>query len=185
MRYMILRVDTVYWHNQDIYAQLRSPYDMQVAIALWKPEPFAKDPQEEYTVNGKAPLPDLLGTGSITWLMSEKLLGLLRNAGVEFESFPVKLYDRKSTVPVAKQYGLFHLLSVQPMVDLERSNITRSDDVERIELLQLGRDAPAMARDNYLDSLVFVREDLYNRIVKEGITGCWWQDPQKYQFILH
>lgn len=180
MEYNILRAETIYWRNQEVRAKLQSPYDMQVAIDLWKPEPFARDPLQEYNVNGKAPLPDLLRTGSIAWLMSERFLELLRNAGVQFEGFPVKLYDRKSRELVPKHYQLFHLLQVQPVIDLQRSNISRGDHIDQIELIPYGEDGPVMTRDSFMASLVFVREDLREQIIAAEFTGCWWLTIEDY-----
>jgi hypothetical protein len=133
VEYTILRAGTIYWHNQEVRAKLQSPYDMQVAIDLWNPDPFTHDPLQEYTVNGKAPLPDPLRTGSIAWLMSKRLPDLLRYTGVQFEGFQVKLYDRKSRELVPKHYQLFHLLQVQPVIDLQSSNITGYEHIDQIE----------------------------------------------------
>lgn len=185
MNYSIIGIEWNFWRNQWLTAKLKSPYNMQLAINLWKPEPLGEDPHLEYTVNGRAPLPDLLGTGSITWLMSGRFLRLLRQVSVRFESFSVKLYDRKSGELVQKEYEVFHLLQVQPVVDLERSNITSIEHIERIELIQFGEeDAPRMARDSFLSSEVFVREDLRDKIIDEGITGCYWTKPEEFQFII-
>jgi len=184
MNYSFLNMDWIAWRNQWVIATLKSPFNMQLSIDLWKPEPLAEDPQLEYSVNGRAPLPDLLGTGTVRWLMSKRFLDLLHRAGVLFESFPVKLYDRKSGEVVQKEFEVFHLLKVQPIVDLNRSNIKNNEHIERIELIEFGEEGPKMARDSYLGSKVFVREDLREQIISAGITGCNWDKWEDYQFII-
>lgn len=184
MKYLILIPDDPGWKNKPLFAKIDSRVDFALSRALWDSLPLQSHPKLSFSIPKAAPLPDFLSTGTTLWLFSQKLLRLLRAMGVNFESFPIILHDRKGNL-LNYEIELFHLLQICPIIDQNRSVIQNSTHIEKIELVDMGIEPEySMIRDSYLRSRVFVREDLYDAMIREGITGCSWLKPSEYKFIL-
>jgi hypothetical protein len=70
--------------------QMRKPH-------WWEAEPWIPPPPHlTFAVRSKAPLPDNYFTGTVFDLYSARLIALLRDAGVRFETFPVTIIDKKT-----------------------------------------------------------------------------------------
>ena len=126
-------------------------------------------------------IPDLIISG-VFWLLTNRFLQILKDSDVVYESFPVILSGKKTTLT---NYQLFHLLQVRPIVNVQQSVIHDAENIERITLFEM-IEIPefSMIRDTFLRSRVFVREDLIQRIQQEGITGCDWMEPSEYSFSV-
>jgi len=148
---------------------------------VWEPEKLENLPDLNFKINSTNLLPDAFQPG-VFWLFSNRLIKLLRDSGVLFESFPVTLIGKMATIT---DYQLFHLLHIIPIVDLENSVMTGRNHIDRIELLEMDETPEnSMIRDSYLGSKVFVREDLIQKMEQEGITGFNWNEPSEYNFHL-
>lgn len=60
-------------------------------------------------------------TGTRFDLYSKRLISILRAAGVQFETVPATLVDRKTREPLPVAYEVFHLLEVHPALEVYRA----------------------------------------------------------------
>jgi hypothetical protein len=153
--------------------QMRKPH-------WWEAEPWIPPPPRlTFAISSKAPLVDNYSTGGMVFdLYSARLVRLLRDAEVRFETFPVKILDKKTheelttltdkktgkALPV--DYEIFHLL--------ER----RSRKEARAD--QASGNPRLMFREADHISMVFIHEDLKVILDREKITGCEYTPGDRY-----
>jgi hypothetical protein len=98
---------------------------------------------------------------------------MFEEAGVQFETFPATVVDRKTKEPVPVSYQVFHLLKVYPALHVSRAT-SGPPIISRVELVpekwQLHR-RPFFRADESHD-IVLIRDDLRNHLVEKGISGC-------------
>lgn len=133
------------------YLQLRK-------VHWWEAKPWIPPPTPlVFALDPKAPHLDNYFTGTLFDLYSARLISLLREAEVRFETFPAQILDSNTGGTVPLEYEVFHLLekrsykSVGTLQDSPRRLLFR--DAERFEL-------------------VFIHEDLKATLDKAGISGC-------------
>lgn len=186
MHYKILKSSVIAWKDKLLYAKRTRPFPEKLATLLWNALPIPYQPDLEFKVDSTAPLPDLLETGAVLWLISPKLLDLFRRWQIVFESFPVHLIDSNSSQPINAEYALFHLMKIHPIVDREKSDIKPDhSSFKNLVLTALdNRLEYALVRDAFLRSLVFVREDLLAEMIRMNITGYSLAEVHQYHFSL-
>lgn len=186
MDYKFLRCDMPAWRNKPVYAKRIHPHPEGLESIVWDASPLPYQPELAFAVDGTAHLPDLLGTGGVLWLISHKFSELLQTWKIPFESFPVSLVDSKSNQLLKVEYALFHLMQIQPIIDLNKSNISPDRTVvESLVLKELARvSGYALVRDSFLRAHVFVREDLLEQMVNMNITGYYLEEVHQYRFSL-
>jgi hypothetical protein len=194
MEYKILIGTSPGWIGNPIIVKLLSDltYQFDLIKAIWQSQRLKEAPKLEFKINQTTSLPDLILAGPI-WIISNRLLVILKNYGVVFESFPVTLFGDDAVIT---NYYLFHLLQVRSIIDLQNSKIQKQeirlpdsvihvDEIEGITLLEMERNAElSMIRDSFLTNLVFLREDLINLLEQEQVTGFRCLNPKEYHFNL-
>jgi hypothetical protein len=183
MDYKILISTSPGWSDKPIEANLTTHIDVfGFSKTILSSEKIKDVPNLVFDINQEINLPDFISSG-VFWLFSDRLLEILKRYSFSFESFPVTLEGERT---ILKNYHLFHLLEVKPIVNLEKSKIQSRTNVEHIELYDFFEiNPPAMVRDSFLLSLVFVREDVVHAIQSEKILGCEWMEPADYKFVLN
>jgi len=171
------------WTTRPITLTPLMPTDdyLNLGRVLLNSEKLVNLPALEFSVDTpKKHLPDFMSLGPV-WLLSVRFIELLRDYGVLFESFSIRLNTRLET---CDDYHLFNLLQICPIVDIGKSNIHGLTDYDNLILLELNNTSEfSMVRDNFLRK-IFVRDDLIQEILQKNISGCEWEDPADYSFHL-
>src|SRR5262245_32652587 len=197
--YYVMEPDICIFRNQELQAvpvgdtadhQMREPH-------WWLAEPWIPPPQTlVFAINSKAPLLDNYDTGTLFDLYSMRLIRLLRDAAIRFETFPATLLDRKTKQVLSAQSEIFHMLEKQDVMDEKKSQISdefqldhlsatdpKGEDAEldqvywdalhirRLELTSsAARSKRLMFRVRNHEHLVLVHSDLKAMLDQAGIT---------------
>lgn len=140
-----------------------------------------------FAVNAMAPLLDnyFAGGGSFD-LFSTRLVSLLREVGVRFETFPATLVDRDTGLILTAEYELFHLLEEYAVVDelVEEWNAKHRSDLvtstisgstaagnpsAKVDAVQVAHRPMFRLEDQ---ALVVIHQNLKTILEEAGITGC-------------
>ena len=112
--YMFIKADHYPWRNRSVQAEIHGAVP-ETAPHGWEGVPLTTPPPHlTFAVSAKAPMLDNYFTGTEFDLYSERLIRLLRAAGVQGETFPATLVDRKTKKPLPAACKVFHLLEVYP-----------------------------------------------------------------------
>jgi hypothetical protein len=129
-------------------------------------------PDLTFAVSAKGPMLDNYFTGTRFDLYSEKLVALLKDAGVQFEIFPATIINRKTKEPLSVHYQVFHLLEVHSALEVYRT--TGSPPlIERLELVEekwKAHQRPFFRVQESVD-IVLMHQDLKQQLDAVGITG--------------
>lgn len=144
---------------------------------VWEKERFPGLGNQVFKINQTRKLPDIILSG-IFWICTNRLINLFDDFGVNFESYPTKLLHKDEEI---LDYQFFHLLQVFPVIDMEKS-IVQGHDIENIKLIQVD-DTPenSLVRDSYHSNLLFIREDLLQKLVEGKITGWETAELETYR----
>ncbi len=157
------------WHNKILQAWPvgdTASHQMREKPHWWEAKPLLPPPPHlMFAINPKAPLLDNYFTGMLFDLYSERLIEILRDAGIRFETFPATVIDNRTLETMPVKYQVFHLLQ-----SCSRQTIRTMPDPEK--RLPMWRDAKWM-------DMVFIHENLKAVLDKEKITGCRY-DPKSY-----
>lgn len=158
------------------YAQLgfRSPL---------QDEPYNVELDLIYRVNPKHPFPDNYMDSFGFKLFSERLVDLMDAFGVRFEVFPVKLVSKHGTIEPAPRYFAFHSLEgVRNAMDESRSEWTGDwhNGIPRLVLDYSKFEHRPIFKCNHI-YVPLMREDLKQEILRQGISGFEFLDPEQYR----
>jgi hypothetical protein len=103
-------------------------------------------------------------------LYSQRLLTILAQAGVRFQSFPAILVDVESNAIISTNYAVFHLLECYPAIDIEQSTATHL-----ILTTAFLHHARPLFRPAEAFNRMFIRQDLRTQLQEEEITGCLYE----------
>src|SRR5262245_17098522 len=160
-----------------------------------------------FFVDARAPMLDNYFTGMEFDLYSSRLVQLMQDAGVQFESLPAALLDRKTRQVLPAQYEVFHLLEKCDVIDEDKSDmgdlssvieVTKLDrikDAERIRdifikglsvnrlvLKELSAKPESMLfRIERRENLVLIHDDLKTILEAAEITGCQYTRTDEFQ----
>jgi len=134
-------------------------------------------------------------------LYSTKLIDLIQAAGVVFETSPAVLLDKKTQQPLARSYGVFHLLEKYPAIDAAKSDMgVKSNPQEdtnaasvadwkahkTIRKLVLTEAALQAQRQLFCiegrEVIVLIHQDLKAALENAGISGCLYTPVADYRF---
>ena len=96
--YWIFRTDWIDWKGELQHAELvESPWEPLQKPEWWGNIPIP-DPRPSFVfrIDSCAPFLDNYATGTKFNIYSEKLISLLKNMGVNFETFPASFFDKRS-----------------------------------------------------------------------------------------
>jgi hypothetical protein len=131
-----------------------------------------------FSIDKKAPLLDNYQTDRDLDLFSERLITILRAAGVRFETFPANLIDYKTNDIIPVLYEVFHLLESYACADLQHSTdglLTLSEDC-----LHRGRPFFRLVE---APQIVLIHRDLQATLEAAHVTGCQYTSLSEYQNI--
>jgi hypothetical protein len=138
----------------------------------------------EFTVSyDNVPYPDNFFTGSEFDLYSENLVQILSDFNIPFESFAVVIKSKKS-IPIEKIYKNFRLLSVEDAVDEKRSTISLTKIKKIILKNYYYEKSFYMFRLKTRLNIVIIHEEVKNKILSSGITGCKFIPISDFQLGL-
>lgn len=165
----------------------------------WDAKPIrTKLPKFHFLFSSDKLFPDAYWTGAEFELYSSRLIKILREAGVKFETFSAEIRVKKK-IDLPKQYKVFHLLELYPAIDqklshenLSSTNIgTSIQEMMFIEIRKLVltksclRAKRPMFRIKELPNLVLIHETLRAKLDAEGFTGYKCVAVEDYKFSLH
>ncbi len=170
--YFVFKSEIESWRNQTIRAIAQGEFP-EFQPDWWDAQPITpKLPTTIFSINSKAPIFDVYFTGGINEPYSKKLLNILSSAGIQFETFPAIMIDRKTLQPLPLEYEVFHLLEMYPAFDMtitERGigyirNLTLTEECLNSKKL--------MFRAKESANLVLMHQDLKDILDANNITGC-------------
>ena len=115
-------------------------------------------------------------------LYSEKLIKLMKEFEVKFESFPVEMVDKEGKKLTGLEYHVFHpLLDYVDAMDKEKSHWSGKDDrgVNGLILKEKFKEQPIFLLEDICIPLM--RDDLKQEIEKKDITGFGFLRPSRYK----
>ena len=116
----------VQWQGINLHAEMRSelPTEWSMKHDWWMSTPLKELlPILTFSIHGAAPRIDNYFTGNQFTLYSEKLIALLAQTGIQYETFSVSIIDQETGNAIEHPYQLLHLLEIAPAIDTERSII--------------------------------------------------------------
>jgi hypothetical protein len=180
--YFAFNSDLKTWRNKPLIAR-SEPLLADCEPHWWLAQPLTKKPDRfKFFIPKNGQRLDNYCSGSEIDMYSQKIIDIISDHGVCFESFPADVFDAKSGELLSSDgYRAFHLLEIRPSVDLGKSTITR---IDRGELPTLSVVKPVVLYQEILDcpKPLFRMEDFFNHVLihqslrdsfdKAGITGC-------------
>ncbi len=170
------------WHLQTVQAGVMFYGFYELQRQMWNCAPLEHVPPLAFTIDRRWPRPDNYFTGNLFQVYSERLIRLLRDSGVHFESWPVPLVDRKTNTELPDRYELFHLL------ECHRGLSPKSEfDAERRQIYKLVltqkclQASPLLFRLQERRNIVLMREDMRMLLKQEGITGFRYVALENYR----
>jgi hypothetical protein len=186
--YFIFDAKLLSYKGSNVQAKLLNPLDWETGLK-WRygnstPLQLLSDdlPVFRFEVKQHGPQPDNYWTGAGVDLFSERLIRLLDQSAVQYQSFITEIQERSTTRRVLDSYKVFRPLEVFPLINLHQSII--SDDGARIKKLvldqEIQQEGPIMFLDSNFRELLFVRDDLKLKIEQQTITGCRFRTIDEY-----
>ena len=178
--YFVFREVVKSWHNQIIRAIAQAEFP-DTQPHWWAVKPInPKLSTNVFAINSKAPIVDVYFTGSIFHPYSKKVLNLLRSVGIQFETFPAIMIDRKTQQPLPLEYEVFHLLEMYPAFDMTLTeegtgyirNLTLTEECLNSKKL--------MFRVEEAADLVLMHQDLKDLLDANNITGCLYTPVDQF-----
>jgi hypothetical protein len=117
-----------------------------------------------FEINPKAPHLDNYFTGTIMDLYAERLIDLLGQSDIAFETFPAILLDKKTDEILPLKYQVFHLLDSYSIKGLR----ARDEEGKVISVLAPKR----MFRLTEYRNLVIVHQEVKDTLEAAQMTGC-------------
>jgi hypothetical protein len=116
--YYSLESKIISWNDRLVQAKLVNE-DLAYQPHWWLCDPVVTQlPLLKFAIDPAAPKPDNYWTGMEIDLYSARLINILRDMGVRFETFPVMLIDKTTSAAIDVQYKAFHLLDMYPVSKL-------------------------------------------------------------------
>lgn len=184
--YYVFQAAVLSWRNHTLWAEIQGgrPLFPEYEPNWWKAQPLEQPlPHLTFMINEKAPKPDNYDTGTEFDLYSPRLIAVLREIGIQFETFPAEIIDRKTKKPLEVEYAIFHLLEKAEGIDMEKSDydVDSPYDIRHLvmtdESLHQGK---LLFRDRNFMQLVLMHEQLKTQLDKVGITGCSFTPVEEY-----
>ena len=181
--YYVFRPAIVTWRKSLLYAHIQGgrPTFPEYDPFWWDCVPQRKPfPHFRFLVNARAPRLDNYNTGTEFDLYSARLLSLLHQAEVPFETFPATLVDRKTLQILPDQYETFHLLDESPALDEVRT-VVNSRGIDKLVLTNdfLQSQKPLVRISQYR-SMVLIHRKLKQKFDEWKITGCHYTHVDEY-----
>lgn len=138
-------------------------------------------PMFHFQVRGGVAHPDNYFTGANLDLYSTRLVEVMRDhTDFRFELFPAELLVKDTGVCLESEFFVFRLLQTFPLLDAQRCTLRRYALIEAQINEKTQDDAPALFRDETFPHLVFIRNDLKERIEKLDMKGCQFKTLDDY-----
>jgi hypothetical protein len=186
--YTVVKSELRTWRNRILQAEIQLQGAFPETHPHWWagiPLTVLPPPDLTFAVSAKGPMLDNYFTGNEFDLYSERLIALLREAGVRFETFPATIVDRKTKEPLSVRYEVFHLLEVHPALEVYE---TTSEDslAEQLELVAEKWQAHQRPffRAQEAEDIVLIHRTLRQHLEAEGITGCRFTPVEEYNIDL-
>lgn len=179
--YFVFKAAQYVWRNRILQAEIQGEVP-ETHPHWWDGVPLTTPPPHlTFAVSAKGPMLDAYFTGNEFDLYSARLIGLLGEAGVQFETFPATLIDRKTKTPLAVDYAVFHLLEVHPALDVRHA--TKGPPVvERAKFNRekVGQHERLFFRAQEAAHIVLIHVSLKQYFNEQGITGCRYEDIEEF-----
>jgi hypothetical protein len=183
--YWVVRNAWISWREKDLYAAIIDiPWEPLQEPLWWGNIPIPEPrPNFKFRIDSQAPLPDNYVTGNEFSLYSERLIGLLRAAGVKHETFTTQLFDEVTNTPLAPSHKVFRLLEMAAGVDEEKSVYENKKIIGKLTPLI----KQIALKESFLESripmarlaselhIVLIYEELKRILEQNEITGFYYR----------
>lgn len=177
--YVVVKAELRSWRNRILQAEIQGEVP-ETHPHWWDGVPLTTPPPHlTFAVSAKGPMLDNYFTGTRFDLYSERLITLLREAGVQCETFPATLVDRKTKAPLPVVYEVFHLLDVYPALDVYDSDDPSILEAELNEKRIAQHNHPFF-RVQEFKGIVLINETLRQHLDAAGIQGCQYMTIEEY-----
>ena len=181
-RYFVFKAGQVSWRNRILQAEIQLEGDFpETEPHWWDGIPLTTPPPHlTFAVSAKGPMLDNYFTGNEFDLYSERLIALLREAGVHFETFPATLVDRKTKEPLPVAYEVFHLLEVHPALEVHWTT-SGPPVIEKLDLIseKWMQHQRSFFRAQEAPNIVLIDTTVKHQCDAIGITGCKYTTPEE------
>ena len=138
-------------------------------------------PSFRFEVRKKVAHPDNYWNGASRELYSERLLAIMQDTGVRYETFDAEICERNSDVRVLEDYRVFRLIETFPLVDPEQTVEEGNIIIRKMALRsEFAVEPPPIFLDENYRYLTFVNSDLRKLIEERNITGCSFRTIDQY-----
>jgi hypothetical protein len=180
LMYFIIRPDLKTWRGKMLMAR-SEPLLKDCEPHWWLAQPLTKTPERfKLFILKDGPKLDNYSCGSGIDVYSKKMIDVIADHGVSFETVPVDVFDSKSKEKLDVEYFAFHLLEIYPSINLEESMVAYYEEspgaisaiknmVLKEEILEMPK---PLFRMEELFGFVLIHQSLKNSFEKAGITGC-------------
>jgi hypothetical protein len=175
MLYTLLSAEIRSYRNAILYAPIVGDVP-EVSPHWWDATPLQTVlPTLRFAFNNKAPLPDNVDSGTIFDLYSERMIALLSEFGIRFETFPALIINRKTNAVLSDTHRIFHLLEKYPAFDHKKSFVNKP-----MVSLQCMQEPRYLFRDTKHSDLVVIHQELRAVFEEKKITGCHYRPVEDY-----
>ncbi len=192
--YWVFHANWISWQNEDLYAEIvECPWEPMQEPFWWGNIPIPDPrPKFDFLIHSQAPLLDNYVTGNEFSLYSEKLIRIMKECVVKFETFETNLFDKLTKEHLKQTHQVFRLLEMTSAIDENRSVY---EDVEFVngKFLKLRK---LVLIDDFLKSdimmtrleskrdIVLIHDKLRKMLDKEAVTGCRYESIEDYNRML-
>lgn len=190
--YWIYSLRSYVWRNQYVQAKLLTHQDWEAVKrqesgfgfkSIIQDEPYGIDLKLTYQVNPKHPHPDHYFETHSFDLYSKRLINLMRNFDVKFESFPVTMVDKNGEELNNLHYYVFH--SLEGYIDAMDEVASEWQGDTKIGIPRLVLDYTKFAhRPLFVCDKIYwplMRDDLKQEIRRQNITGFEFLALEKFR----
>lgn len=188
--YWIFLTDLIEWKNGLIIGKIINNPRKPLQKPDWWSQDIISDPRPafKFSINPEAPSVDNYPTGTIYDLYSKKLLSILAEEKIAFETFTTNLFDVKTGNQLETSHWVFRLLEMHDALDKKRttfeSKLVRGIRGDWIRKLVLDHDFQKrkiqMTRIETKKDIVIIHDDLKNKLERNNISGCKYQPVDEY-----
>ena len=189
--YYLFETESILWKDEYLYAFLKKniPYDE----VSWFSEPRLPlvNFDFKFFVNEKALFPDNYKVSPIIYLCSNKLINILKQFSIFFESYPVEIFSTGTGKFIRDDYQVIRLFKITDCLDL-KSTIFKGVEIggNNLQLIQKPvykkeflKSGIFITRIKSFERYIVIREEVRIALENAGITGVKFLAAENYEYF--
>lgn len=180
--YSIAYRKMIKWMDVTLFAKLEgAKLSPEYQSLFWEAAPLRGAPQLTFSFIPNAPLLDNYFNGLTIDLYSQRLVNLMKQSRVNFESFPALIQNQNDGSPLKVEYSVFHLLDVLDAIDEKKSVVDAQGSIKKIVLADsFLKKKKLLFRLAHFTNLVLIHQELIEIFEQYRITGFGWIPIQDF-----